>query len=146
MSFRDEVRVTRLISLQGRRARLSYLLAPLAVYAAVLVLLVGGAALGGIGAPIASMTLLVLGGAIAVAAVWVGIALGVQRLHDMSLSGWLILVGVGLGIVQAAAQESGPGILAVLAGIAGLGFALWLLLAKGTDGPNRFGPPPTWPA
>jgi uncharacterized membrane protein YhaH (DUF805 family) len=34
----------------------------------------------------------------------------------------------------------------LLSGIAGLAFGVWLLVAKGTDGPNRFGPPPTWPA
>jgi uncharacterized membrane protein YhaH (DUF805 family) len=146
MSFRDEIRIARLVSLEGRRARLSYLLAPLALYALVAALLVGGVIVGGIGAPIASTTLFIAAGVVAVAAIWIGIAVSVQRLHDLDFSGWWILLAVAAGLAQAAGQESGGAGLALVGGIVGLAFTLWLLLARGTAAPNRFGPPPTWPA
>jgi uncharacterized membrane protein YhaH (DUF805 family) len=146
MSFREEIRVPRLVSLQGRRARLSYLLAPLVVVVVLVVIALAGRALHAIGAPIAAMTLFVGVFLIAVGASWVSLAVSVQRLHDLDLSGWWILVAVAIGLVQGVSETSGIPALMLLSGIAGLAFGVWLLVAKGTDGPNRFGPPPTWPA
>lgn len=146
MSFKDEIQIRRLVSLEGRRGRLSYLLTPLAIYAVVAGLFIAGAIMSGLGAPIASATLFVIGGLIGIAAIWVGIALGVQRLHDLDFSGWWILVAVALGVLQAWGQESESAALTVVGGLLGLAFTLWLLLARGTDGANRYGPPPTWPA
>lgn len=50
------------------------------------------------------------------------LALTVRRLHDLNTSGLAALL--------------------LLAPVVGLLFALYLLLAPGTPGPNRFGPPP----
>jgi uncharacterized membrane protein YhaH (DUF805 family) len=147
MSFRDEMSVIRLVVPQGRRGRLSYLLAPLAVYATVVALVVGGVIVAEIGAPIASTALFIAGSVVGLAAFWIGIAVSVQRLHDLNFSGLWILLAVAAGVVQAAAGElTGSGGLALVGFVVGLAFTLWLLFARGTDGPNRFGPPPTWPA
>ncbi len=48
------------------------------------------------------------------------LAVAVRRLHDMDHTGWWILIG--------------------LTGIGGLVLIVWFCF-RGTDGPNRFGPP-----
>lgn len=73
--------------------------------------------------------------------VWSGFALLVKRLHDLDMAGthaiWIYLLSFASGLVQ---QES-PALAALLA-LAYVGVALWLLFAKGTTGPNRFGADP----
>jgi len=51
-----------------------------------------------------------------------GIMLGIQRCHDLNITGWLILVS--------------------LIPIVNIFFILYLIFAPGTDGSNRFGAPP----
>jgi uncharacterized membrane protein YhaH (DUF805 family) len=51
-----------------------------------------------------------------------GFILVIKRLHDLDRSGWLSLIG--------------------LIPLVNIIFGLYLLFAKGTPGPNRFGPPP----
>jgi uncharacterized membrane protein YhaH (DUF805 family) len=69
---------------------------------------------------------LILGAAVnivvSVVLLWPGLALAIKRLHDMNKSGWFGLLFI-LPLVNL--------------------ICLFLLLsAKGTDGPNRFGPKP----
>ena len=56
------------------------------------------------------------------------ISLGVRRLHDLDKSGWVLLAPVLAGLIPAL----GTIVLAI--------FGFYLLLTKGTDGPNSFGP------
>ncbi|WP_437880239.1 DUF805 domain-containing protein [Pseudomonas sp. LRF_L74] len=52
----------------------------------------------------------------------VSVQIGVQRLHDMGMSGWLWLL--------------------TLVPFVGAIFAIVMLVVPGTEGPNRYGPPP----
>ncbi|MBB4868042.1 uncharacterized membrane protein YhaH (DUF805 family) [Pseudomonas nitritireducens] len=105
----------------GRIGRVRYLgwsMAMFLVLFAILALVGGAFAL--------SNTLGYLIGAVAVVAfiayVVVGVMIGVQRLHDIGWSGWLLLLN--------------------LVPVVGSVFPLLMLLIPGTSGPNRFGPPP----
>jgi Predicted membrane protein len=53
----------------------------------------------------------------------------IQRLHDLNKSGWYLLIILVVFIP-------------LIGGFIVLGFELYLLLIKGTTGPNRFGPDP----
>lgn len=75
----------------------------------------------GIAAMSSTLAMLALGIA-SIAAVVIGIFIGVQRLHDIGWSGWLLLVH--------------------LIPVVGSVFALLLLIIPGTQGVNRYGPPP----
>ena len=57
-----------------------------------------------------------------IAAVVVAVMIGVQRLHDLGWSGWLWLLN--------------------LVPVVGTVFALLMLVVPGTQGANRYGPPP----
>jgi uncharacterized membrane protein YhaH (DUF805 family) len=87
---------------------------------------------------------------------WAWSAMGVKRLHDIDKSGWhflwlilapqALVLATSTTIVYARGGAAGFSIDAGLFGILGgiwlsLG-VLFLLLARGTDGPNRFGYPP----
>ena len=50
------------------------------------------------------------------------VSLGIRRLHDLDKSGWMILI-YAVPLLNAV-------------------FGIYLLAAKGTDGPNRFGADP----
>lgn len=56
-----------------------------------------------------------------------GLTLDIQRLHDMDLSGWWLLLVFGLSLIPA---------IGVIAGLVALGV---FFLVPGTEGPNRFG-------
>ncbi len=77
----------------------------------------GGGDPGAMGA--ASMGIM---GIIYLAILVIMIMLGIQRLHDLDKTGWLILLN--------------------LIPIINIFFALYLLFAPGTPGPNRYGNPP----
>lgn len=110
----------------------------------------------------------VLGTLLSIALIWPNLAISVKRLHDMGHSGWLVAIPwvAGLaGIVAAfmtvgtAALASGGyidgddpaavfaimgpalGIFGIVALIQ-LGFLLWIGVAEGQRGDNRFGPNP----
>jgi len=99
---------------------------------------------------------------------WPTFAIGVKRLHDMGLTGWLIVTPWVLNIIgtiaivgsigvqaimnsQALEAEDPAAIIALLAPVFGLlgllllanlGFLLWIGLVEGTRGPNRYGEDP----
>ena len=75
----------------------------------------------GIAAMSSTLAILALG-IVSIAAVVIGIFIGVQRLHDIGWSGWLLLVH--------------------LIPVVGSVFALLMLIIPGTQGVNRYGPPP----
>lgn len=80
-------------------------------------------------------------GAMLLACLGAAVALIVKRLHDRDLSGWhaawvlaVVLLGGPLGI------GLGPQFGEAGATVA-LGLLVWLAIARGTEGPNRFGLP-----
>jgi uncharacterized membrane protein YhaH (DUF805 family) len=111
-----------------------------------------------------------LGGLLALAAVFAWVCLCAKRLHDMGRSAWwqllpivlgpVLVIGsaisIGLGAVVAEAAH-GDASLTALAGVGGLfvslalavvvaiGFTLWLGIGEGEAGENRYGEPPLVP-
>ena len=86
----------------------------------------GGAAGPALGALAAAVPLLL-------ASLWVNIALGVKRLHDMDMSGahmvWIVISSAVVGAIP------------FIGLLFSLGLLLWLWCTPGTDGANRFGQP-----
>lgn len=105
-------------SVQGRIGRLRYLAWSCVMSMAGIVLILIAASTmsisGFIGVPL--ITLVVIGLMV------VGVQIGVQRLHDIGWSGWLMLL--------------------MLVPVVGSIFPIVLMLGPGTSGANRFGPPP----
>ncbi|AYC31356.1 DUF805 domain-containing protein [Pseudomonas cavernae] len=113
-----EVGDLKVFSLEGRIGRLRYL-------AWSLVLMLAGAGLFGIaaiGLGIDQTLGAILMIAASIALMVVAVQIGVQRLHDIDWSGWLLLLN--------------------LIPLVGSVFALLMLLVPGTPGANRYGPPP----
>jgi uncharacterized membrane protein YhaH (DUF805 family) len=74
---------------------------------------------------------------------WATIALAAKRLHDRNQSGWWALVMLpGVGYSLSYTVQPGLWAFGLGAGCVGLIFFLYLVFARGTDGPNRFGYPP----
>jgi uncharacterized membrane protein YhaH (DUF805 family) len=143
----QELRPGRLFSLRGRRGRLSYFLTPFVVSAAipVAVALAVGVARA-LDSEALAMVLMGMVAVMAAAVVWSLFVAAVQRLHDLDRSGWWVLLPLALAIPQVAMAAAGQLELIVdLLDLNQAAIALCLLLAPGTSGPNRFGPPPTWP-
>ena len=110
----------------------------------------------------------VIGFFISIALIWPNLAISVKRLHDMGKSGWLVaipwvvtivgmfvafgMIGVAaFGNVAALEREDPAAILALIGPalglfcvitLVGLAFLLWIGLAEGQAGDNRFGPNP----
>lgn len=83
---------------------------------------------------------------------WAGMALVVKRLHDLDRSGWhyvwmFLVPGLAFGGWSLRVNGSdviGAGSLGLqsIFGLVSFVALLYLLLARGSDGPNRFGYPP----
>lgn len=99
----------------GRVRYLGWLMAMTLCFIPILVVGTGFAAFS------STLGMLVIG-LISLAAIVISIFIGVQRLHDIGWSGWLLLVH--------------------LIPVVGSVFALLMLIIPGTQGANRFGPPP----
>ena len=116
-------------SFSGRIRRIEYFLSGLIVALIVCVIILLSALLWiipasdsnlslGIGATVGSLFGCFVWGAI----IWFSLAQGVKRLHDLDKSGWLILL--------------------CFIPVVGWIFALYMLFADGTVGPNRYGDDP----
>lgn len=139
-----------LFSFSGRLNRKPYWLTTLAMVAVILVVVIlifalaGGAALAtgdmsGLG--VAFILLLI----IYIPLLWVGIALGVKRLHDRNKSGWwLVLFWLLPAILQGIGEYVGT--LGIVLMIAAFAISIWGLVEigflRGTVGPNQYGPDP----
>ncbi|GLZ89327.1 hypothetical protein Pres01_53780 [Metapseudomonas resinovorans] len=108
----------KVLGTSGRIGRVRYLGWSMALMLAFLP--IGGVILGSFALSDALAGLLTLVACLAL--VVVSVCIGVQRIHDIGWSGWLWL----LNFVP----------------IVGSVFALLMLFMPGTDGPNRYGPPP----
>jgi uncharacterized membrane protein YhaH (DUF805 family) len=129
---------TTLYSFEGRIGRLRYF-----GYGLLAVLLNG--IIMGIGAGLATETPLVIPGTVLASAgfvsmVWCGVALAAKRLHDMDLSAHHLWWIYGLSALGGVLQGLSHGFAVLLAAFE-FGVGIWLLFKRGTDGPNRFGPP-----
>ncbi len=109
-----------------------------------------------------------LGFLISLALIWPNLAITVKRLHDMGRSGWLCLIPyvaglvgiIGFFMVAGAAYFAnyaaidaedpsavmallGPSLgIILIVGLIQLGFLIWIGVAEGQRGDNRFGPNP----
>ena len=123
-----------------------------------------------LGAHVVAGWIPLIGQVIGLVAVFAWVCLCTKRLHDMGRSGWWQLVPVVLGpvLIVGSAMSIGFGAIlgeitnidtdwAALAGVGGLlvsvaiaflsvaGFTLWLGIAEGQAGENRYGEPPLTP-
>lgn len=116
--------LTRVFGFNGRMARSAWWLTHLGSYAAYLAALIVTAFVADFVPPDAAgwaNILVVWLGFVAI--VWMEIATGVRRLHDIEMSGWFYL----LAFIP----------------VLGLFFVLVVLgFTPGMSGPNRYGPPP----
>ena len=140
MGFSDAVRSCmreKYFRFSGRAARSEFWWFTLFMW---LVMLVAGAALGGLffgvasnsfgnGVGIVGWLLIIIGAVVFVALQLPAIAVTVRRFHDKNLSGWWVLAVIVLSNVP---------FLGILVNIA----SLVILVMKGTEGDNRFGPDP----
>ncbi|MDH0096998.1 DUF805 domain-containing protein [Ectopseudomonas hydrolytica] len=108
----------KVFGVSGRIGRVRYLGWLMAVTLCFMPILLLGTGMAAFSSTLA-MLLLVL---VSIGAIVISICIGVQRLHDIGWSGWLLLVH--------------------LIPIVGSVFALLMLIIPGTQGVNRFGPPP----
>lgn len=113
-------------SFNGRIRRIEYFLSGIicAIVAWIAILLgVGTFFLGASSGSAAGSTLgLIIGIMAIIGAIWFSLAQGVKRLHDLNKSGWMFLL--------------------CYIPVVGWIFALYILFADGTVGPNQYGPDP----
>jgi uncharacterized membrane protein YhaH (DUF805 family) len=139
-----------LFSFNGRLNRKPYWLTTLAIVAvSIVALLLIFVIAGGVGAFTDEGAGLGVGilllGVLYIPLLWVGLALGVKRLHDRNKSGWWLLLFWFLPAILQGIGEYVEGIGIVLA-LIGLAISLWGLVEigflRGTVGPNQYGPDP----
>jgi len=107
----------RVFSVQGRIGRLRYLAWSLVVMVAVAGLFGIAAIVAAISKPVGLLLMALL----AIAALVINVQIGVQRLHDIGVSGWLLLLN--------------------LVPVIGVFVPLLMIVIPGKRGPNRYGPP-----
>lgn len=138
-----------LFSFSGRLNRKPYWLTTLCVVLIFLLLIVVVFAVGG--ASILAGDLSALGGMIFILLLayipllWIGLALGVKRLHDRNKSGWwLLLFWFVPAILQGVGEQIGD--VGIALSLAGFAISIWGLVVigflRGTVGPNQYGPDP----
>lgn len=115
-------------SFLGRIGRLDYLKQRLMLLAAGLAIASGGWMLAAAGSTLVLAVYVLVAIPVWFTMFFRGITLDIQRLHDLDLSGWWLLLVFGLSIIPA---------IGILSGLVALGI---FLLVPGTEGDNRFGP------
>ena len=123
-----------LFGLDGRLARLAYF--NYVVFANIIILM----------AMLAAYFLLLASKPLGIAAIacgaiaflWMGVALGVKRLHDMGWSGKHMAWIVAINVVAILTSNVHVG-LALVTGLANLAVLLWLLFAPGDADDNAYG-------
>jgi uncharacterized membrane protein YhaH (DUF805 family) len=142
--MREDLYPSRLWSLTGRRGRVSFLLSSALVWLAVTLLVVLAYPLLVSGGAASFTAFKVLRGVALTLAFWTGIAVTVQRLHDLDLAGWWVALPLLLlGLIDAlSANLSTTALILAAAQLAG---TVWLAMAPGNPAANRFGEPPAWP-
>lgn len=117
-------------SFDGRIRRIEYFLSSLIAsvvggivwaiaFAGIMAGIASGSTAGAVGGSVFGV---IVGLAVYIGILWLTLAQGVKRLHDVSKSGWLILI--------------------LFIPVVGFIFALYMLFADGTVGPNEFGDDP----
>lgn len=123
----DQYDTTSVVSPKGRFGRLSYLAWGMGIMAVASTLI--SMAMGFLGSASGTdpETFALLNVVMQIPLMIIGFLFSIRRLHDIDLSGWWVLLG--------------------LVPLVNVFFWLYMLLKRGTDGPNRFGAPrftPTW--
>lgn len=131
---------TKLFAYKGRVGRLRYLGMSFVV---IFLLLFALFILGFAAMMLESYALFFLLLPIGAGAAVVQTLLGIRRLHDFDHSGWWYVPCLVVMSVGAQVASSGDPTLAAIGAVLYLAPTLILLLKPGTEGPNRFGPPPT---
>jgi uncharacterized membrane protein YhaH (DUF805 family) len=156
--------VSLLFGFKGRINRAQYWLGSVGVgFAAVLALMLVGlvAAPQGVSkdaALQAAPLMLIMMGLVGLVAGWAGLALQVKRFHDRNQPGWLTLLPVlpmfGLMFTVVGSALSGHSFEQLIASAQPYVLVLWAInffffinlgCLAGTDGPNKYGPPPGSP-
>ena len=132
-------------SFQGRINRQPYWLASLAIIIAMIILVGLISAFAGVGALAGGVGIWLLVLALSIPLIWIGLALGVKRLHDRDKSAWWLLIFYLLPSVLQSGGEAAGGLQVVLA-LAGFAVSIWGLVElgflRGTAGANRYGSDP----
>lgn len=76
---------------------------------------------------------------------WIYVAIAVKRLHDLDCSGWHVAWITAVALAVAPMTRGLPELPGMLVAFLSLAGVLWLILARGTPGPNRYGPEPGTP-
>lgn len=157
--------VSLLFSFHGRINRLQYWLGSLGVgFAAMLALFLVGVLLAPQAgaskeaALAAAPLMLIMMGLVGIVMGWSGLALQVKRFHDRNQPGWLtvlpLIPAFGMSSAIVGGMTSGQSIAQVVAAMQPYMLALWAInlfffinlgCLGGTDGPNKYGPPPSSP-
>lgn len=123
-----------LFSFKGRMARLPYFLSCIALF----LVTQAGTAVTAKGEE-ANIVLLLAIIPVSLAALWVGIAISVRRLHDFGQTGWVMLAYMAFAILaELPSNTTVSAVLNVLVLIA----ALYICFRPGTEGPNAYGEQP----
>lgn len=157
--------VSLLFGFRGRINRLQYWLGNLGVgiAAALAFFLVGVIAMPQAGMskeaalPAAPMALIMMG-LIGIVMGWIGLALQTKRFHDRNQPGWLCMLPLipafGMSSALVGGITSGQNLAQVFAAVQPWMMALWVInlfffinlgCLAGTQGPNKYGPPPGSP-
>jgi uncharacterized membrane protein YhaH (DUF805 family) len=119
------------VDFQGRACRSEYwyfvLFNVLVMAALAVVGAIGGGALGGPGAMV--NTILVLIGLFWLGMVLPHLAVQVRRFHDLGVTGWFVLIFAVLSLIP------------ILGYLTSIGELIWFCM-PGTDGENNYGPDP----
>jgi uncharacterized membrane protein YhaH (DUF805 family) len=144
-----------LFSFAGRLNRAAYWATTVGVYLIAALLLWAAIALALSRSPLTSIIhgsdalAIILAVAIVLALVWVGLALGIKRLHDRNKSGWWLLLFYFVPAVLHGLGRHGDAGGTILS-LIGFAISIWALVElgflRGTAGENRFGPDPLQPA